>query len=145
MRLRASNPNDNDLLFDVWYRAVKTTHDFISEQDLRYFSELVREHYLPEHQFTVVIDDDERPFGFLGMTGSNVDALFIDPNRHGHGAGRALLEHAMQMCPDGLTVDVNEGNGQAVRFYEYMGFRTVKRSPLDGSGKPYPILHMRRP
>lgn len=39
-------------------------------------------------------------------------------------------------------VDVNEQNEQALGFYEHHGFKTIGRSELDASGKPYPILHM---
>jgi putative acetyltransferase len=39
-------------------------------------------------------------------------------------------------------VDVNEQNEQALGFYRHLGFEVVGRSPLDGQGKPYPLLHM---
>ncbi len=41
------------------------------------------------------------------------------------------------------------GVGYAIRieqvagFYEYMGFKTYKRTELDEQGNPYPILYMR--
>lgn len=41
-------------------------------------------------------------------------------------------------------VDVNEENPEAIGFYEHFGFKLIGRSELDGSGKPYPILHMER-
>jgi putative acetyltransferase len=43
-----------------------------------------------------------------------------------------------------LTVDVNEQNEPARRFYEALGFVAAGRSPLDDNGLPYPILHLRR-
>jgi hypothetical protein len=30
-------------------------------------------------------------------------------------------------------------------FYAALGFRVVGRSPLDDGGRPFPLLHMRRP
>lgn len=41
-----------------------------------------------------------------------------------------------------IKVDVNEQNNHALGFYEHIGFKVVGRSPLDGQGEPYPILHM---
>ena len=38
---------------------------------------------------------------------------------------------------------VNEQNLNSKGFYEYMGFRTFKRTKLDEHGNPYPILYMR--
>jgi putative acetyltransferase len=42
-----------------------------------------------------------------------------------------------------MTTDVNEQNGQAVGFYKRMGFTATGRSPLDGQGRPYPLLHLK--
>lgn len=39
-------------------------------------------------------------------------------------------------------VDVNEQNEQALGFYRRLGFAQVGRSPLDGEGRPYPLLHL---
>jgi putative acetyltransferase len=54
-----------------------------------------------------------------------------------------LLTYAVTTL--GATIlDVNEQNEQALGFYLRMGFEVVGRSPLDGMGKPYPLLHMRK-
>ncbi|RKF18003.1 GNAT family N-acetyltransferase [Alginatibacterium sediminis] len=39
-------------------------------------------------------------------------------------------------------VDVNEQNPEAISFYIHLGFKVVNRSPLDGQGNPFPLLHM---
>lgn len=54
-----------------------------------------------------------------------------------------LLDHAARL-KGALTVDVNEQNPEAVRFYEALGFELVGRSPVDDAGRPFPILHMRQ-
>jgi putative acetyltransferase len=41
-----------------------------------------------------------------------------------------------------LRVDVNEGNPGALAFYRRLGFTQTGRSPLDGAGRPYPLLHL---
>ena len=73
----------------------------------------------------------------------SVEALFLDPQIHRQGCGRRLLQHARGLKGQ-LTVDVNEQNPAAVRFYEACGFVVEGRSPLDSSGLPFPILHMRQ-
>ena len=40
-------------------------------------------------------------------------------------------------------VDVNEQNPKALGFYLKQGFAVAGRSPLDGGGRPFPILHLR--
>lgn len=42
-----------------------------------------------------------------------------------------------------VLCDVNEQNEQAIGFYIYKGFSVAGRSELDGTGKPYPILHLK--
>ena len=121
------------------------THDFLTAQDLDEISIIVLDEYLPNAEFLVIADDDDVPYGFMGLTKNNVDSLFIDPGMRGRGAGRVLMDEAKRRFPGGLTVDVNEQNAQAVGFYECIGFRVTGRTPVDGMGKPYPILHLRWP
>jgi len=42
------------------------------------------------------------------------------------------------------AVDVNEQNEQAVAFYRRLGLEVEGRSEVDGMGKPFPLLHMRK-
>ncbi|CAO3372686.1 acetyltransferase [Azospirillum argentinense] len=139
--LRPSRPDDAPVLFDVWLAAVRSTHDFLSEEDIGFYADLVRDQYLPAAALLVATDAADRPVGFLGMSGRKIDTLFVDPAWHGRGIGRALIARALEGRPD-LTVDVNEQNGGARAFYRRLGFREVGRSALDDSGRPFPLLHL---
>ncbi|MBY8826245.1 acetyltransferase [Sphingomonas colocasiae] len=144
MRIRPSQPADADRLFQVWHDAVKATHHFLSAEDFAAIAGDVRT-YLASASFWVADDEAGQPAAFMGMTGAHIDALFVDPARHGHGIGRALTDHARHHEEDGvLTVDVNEQNDGAVAFYERIGFVRFDRSALDDAGRPYPLLHLRR-
>ena len=67
--------------------------------------------------------------------------LFIHPDWRGQGIGKLLLNYAVNDM--GATkLDVNEQNPLAVGFYEHLGFKVTGRSPVDGMGKPFPLLHM---
>ena len=95
--------------------------------------------------------DDVRHIGFLltpsfsalGLAAA-IEALFIDPSRRGEGGGTSMVEQAQRLARGVLTVDVNEQNESARRFYERRGFAVTGRSPTDSGGRPFPILHMRR-
>lgn len=141
LKVRGSEAADVARLMDIWRRSVLATHDFLSPEDFRAIEQIVAEAYLPHAQFWVASDDEAGPVGFMGLTGSHVDSLFVDPDVRGQGVGRMLLAHAQQAC-GALTVDVNEQNAQAVGFYRRMGFEATGRSELDGDGRPYPLLHM---
>lgn len=137
--IRRPRADEQDRLFAIWAAAVDATHHFLLPEDRAFFAGLVRDAYLP--QATLWVAAGEEPLGFLGIDGRSVEALFVDPAHHGKGIGRALLARAMEAGRP-LTVDVNEQNEGARRFYERSGFRVVGRSPLDGTGRPYPLLHM---
>ena len=129
-------------LFRIWQGAVEATHHFLAPEDFADIERLVENDYLPAAQLWVAVGDDDRPLGFMGLSGSNIDALFVDPERHGQGIGRALVAHAQAIARSGLTVDVNEQNESGAGFYERLGFRRAGRSELDDQGRPYPLLHM---
>ncbi|UKJ71879.1 acetyltransferase [Azospirillum brasilense] len=139
--IRSSRPDDAPALFAVWLAAVRSTHDFLSEEDIGFYADLVRDQYLPSAALMVAVDGDDRPVGFLGMSGCRIDTLFVDPAWHGQGIGRALVAYALD-SGQGLTVDVNEQNSAARAFYRRLGFREIGRSALDDSGRPFPLLHL---
>jgi putative acetyltransferase len=83
-------------------------------------------------------------YGFLGVAESKLEMLFLDPDLFGNGYGKQMLDFAIHRlgCE---TVDVNEQNESARRFYEKAGFQVISRSETDGGGMSYPILHMQLP
>ena len=151
---------DLERLVEVWEAAVLATHDFLREGAVDFYRPLVRQ-YVPALKVTLARDACGVIQGFIGLDDVAPDAmpeslrsvalsapvgkiemLFVHPEAHGQGAGRRLVQFA-ESCYAELLVDVNEQNTGAVGFYEHIGFERFARSPLDGQGKPYPLLHMR--
>lgn len=79
--------------------------------------------------------------GFAGADRDCLEMLFVEPCAHGIGAGRALVERAVD-CHGVARVTVNEQNPRAVDFYKHMGFRTYRRTDLDEQGDLYPLLYL---
>jgi putative acetyltransferase len=126
----------------VWEASVRETHHFVSEADILFFRPLVQK-WLPQmKELACVRDQSGAIAGFIAVNEGNVDMLFIAPAARGQGAGRQLLTHAITTY-GARTLDVNEQNEQAVGFYLRMGFEVVGRSAVDGTGKSYPLLHLR--
>jgi putative acetyltransferase len=126
---------------EVWEASVRATHHFVKDTDIEFFRPLVRNE-LPHVNLACVRDGDGAVAGFIGLAGQSIEMLFIHPDWRGQGAGRRLIQYAIDEC-DAQTLDVNEQNDQALGFYLRMGFEVVGRSELDSTGKPYPLLHMR--
>lgn len=142
IRIRSSRPEDSPRLFEIWRSAVEATHGFVAAEHLAIIDKQVREEYLPSAVLHVAVDAADRPVGFMGSAGDMIESLFVDPAYHGRGVGRRLIELA-RASGRTLTVDVNEQNTGARQFYERLGFEVIGRSELDGSGMPYPLLHLR--
>lgn len=141
MTLRASTSRDAARILDIWSRAVDATHGFLLPADRAAIGEEVKA-FLPQAPLTLAVNAADHALGFMFVHGGHMEALFIDPDHHGKGIGRALVASALALHP-ALTTDVNEQNGEALSFYRRLGFEPTGRSDLDGQGRPYPLIHLR--
>jgi len=97
---------------------------------------------LPNVLLWFAVDANDCPLAFMFICDGHMEALFVDPVAHGSGIGTALVHHGLSLNAN-MTTDVNEQNLQALSFYKNMGFRSIGRSPVDGQGRPYPIVHLK--
>jgi putative acetyltransferase len=141
--LRPAADDDRPALLRIWRRAVEATHDFLTPSDVDGIEEQVRTAALPALALTVAEGPDGALLGWVGVDGTRVEALFVDPDAHRRGVGTALLAAATAGAPR-VELDVNEQNPSALAFYERHGFVRVGRSERDGEGRPFPLLHLRR-
>lgn len=141
-QLRAASKADHTDLIEIWEASVRATHDFLPEEDIVRLKPLILEHYFDAVDLVCATDANGVLQGFCGVHDSNIEMLFIAPQTRGRGLGKILLQYAIAE-QQASKVDVNEQNGQAVEFYEAMGFAVTGRSELDGEGKPFPLLHMK--
>lgn len=132
----------HEQLVDIWLRAVRATHHFLSEEDILFFHGMVRDAALTSVEVWMAVDENREPLGFIGLDGTKIEMLFVDPEVHSRGIGRQLLHQAIQLKGTALEVDVNEQNPGAHAFYTKFGFEQKGRSELDPSGRPFPIIHM---
>lgn len=143
--IRAAAPADHAALLAIWERSVRATHEFLTEADIAELHPLVAEELASGSLELWVLTETGEACGWMGLSGSKIEALFLAPEVRGRGGGRRLVEHAQTLRGGALTVDVNEQNPEARGFYERLGFTVVARSELDGTGRPFPLLHLRRP
>ena len=149
MVIQAASPADWPALLRLWRRSVAATHAFVSRDDLDAIGRALIPCYFPAMQHIwLATDAAGRPLGFVGSRERSIEMLFLDPDVFRQGIGTALLRHACACLPPPddapVRLDVNEANEPALRFYLAQGFVVIGRSPLDGDGRPYPLLHMER-
>lgn len=129
-------------LLHVWEASVRASHAFLDEAAIDELRPFVLEAFASVRLYGLR-DAKGCWQGFLGRDGENLEMLFLHPDACGRGLGRALVDHAEAEAPL-RRVDVNEQNPAARGFYERLGFGVTGRSPLDGQGRPFPLLHMER-
>lgn len=145
--IRPAHNTERDFLHALWERSVRATHHFLTEEDIACYSSMVKELLGMDLEFWVACDEKANvPTGFmlLDLSPENewkMEGLFIDPNLRRSGIGTVLVHHA-RILKGRLLLDVNEQNSGARAFYERLGFRAVGRSPLDCTGRPFPLVHM---
>jgi len=144
VNVRRAEPYDREQLLDLWERSVRATHGFLTESDIIGLRPLVAIELASETIGWWVFEAHGAAIAFLGYANGTIEALFVDPDHQGRGAGTALVEHAQQLAGGPLSVDVNEQNDAALKFYEARGFVVIGRSPTDNAGRPFPLLHMKR-
>lgn len=141
MTIEEADKTSYSELIALWEASVRATHDFLAEEDLLMLKPLIFEQFLDAVELRVARSASGEIVGFSGVSDDKLEMLFIAPNARGEGIGTALVDHALQ-AQAVSKVDVNEQNEQALGFYQRLGFQVVGRSPVDGLGKPYPLLHM---
>lgn len=81
-------------------------------------------------------DGAEELIGFVNVdpATSYLDQLAVAPQAKGQGVAHLLLEAARRISPLGLTLDVNQENPRALRFYEGQGFVKIAEAINPRSG-----------
>lgn len=140
--VRPNRPEEGQRIVSIWRAAVAATHDFLSAED-RSAIDPEAQAYLLSTPLWVAAGPQDQPVGFMALEAGRLEALFVDPPYRGKGVGGTLVSFAAALHPV-LDTEVNAQNQQALGFYRHLGFVETSYSPLDGQGRPYPLIRMRR-
>lgn len=141
IRIQRCSEADHTTLAEIWERSVRATHSFLSEEDIRDIRAALIPLYFKSVELYCSVDDG-RITGFIGLSGNMIEMLFVDDSERGKGYGSAMIDFAISMGAD--SVDVNEQNPLALKFYIAKGFQISGRDETDSAGRPFPILHLTR-
>lgn len=129
-------------LLEVWKDSVKATHLFLSNEEIENIKKYVPEAIRGVSHLVIIENESHQPIAFMGIENKKLEMLFVKNSERGKGFGKQLLNYGIENYHIN-ELAVNEQNPNAKDFYEYMGFKTYKRTELDEQGNPYPILYMR--
>ncbi len=130
-----------DELIGVWEKSVRSSHHFLSEENLEYYRPRIRDIYFDTVDLYII--KNPNVVAFMGLSKDMVEMLFVLPSEKGKGYGSSLLTFAFEKKHI-RKIDVNEQNTEAYQFYIKRGFHAIGRNEVDADGKPYPIIHLER-
>lgn len=143
VQVKGRNPMLIRQLLDLWEDSVKSTHLFLSDDEIKSIKRYVPQALENVPVLLLAKNDAGNPVGFMGIAGQILEMLFVANEYRGQGVGKQLLQYGIENYSiNELTV--NEQNPLAKGFYEHMGFEVYKRTESDEQGNPYPLLYMKR-
>jgi putative acetyltransferase len=85
----------------------------------------------------IVAEGADALLGFVTIDASGyLDQLVVVPEQWGSPLAGTLIDEAKRVSPSGITLQVNEDNARALRFYERNGFVHAGSDVNPTSGRP---------
>lgn len=130
--IREYREEDLNGVLSAWESASKLAHPFLPEDFLEHERHNIPNLYLPNAE-TWVAEEDGRVIGFIALIGNEVGALFLDPEYHGRGVGRAMMDKARDLR-GALEVEVFRKNSVGRAFYAGYGFSLMEEKFHEPTG-----------
>jgi len=124
--IRQYQNQDLNAVLSSWENAARLAHPFMTDEFIAQARIETEEVYIPNTDIWVAELDGEVK-GFIALMGNEVGALFLQPECHGKGAGKALMDKAQKLHGD-LEVEVFKENSIGGKFYDSYGFVFLEES-----------------
>ena len=133
MRIRQYKESDLDSVLNSWEVATRLAHEFMTNDFIAQERKNVAEVYLPNTD-TWVAEIDGEVKGFIALMGNEVGAIFLQPDCHGKGIGKALMDKARELHGN-LEVEVFKRNVIGRNFYSKYGFEHLEEKFHEPTGQ----------
>jgi putative acetyltransferase len=133
VKIRQYENSDLDAVLSSWEIATRLAHPFMTDEFIAQERINVAEIYIPNTD-TWVADIDGNVEGFIALMGNEVGAIFLQPDYHGKGLGKALMDKAQELHGD-LEVEVFKENSIGRKFYSRYGFEHLEEKLHEPTGR----------
>jgi putative acetyltransferase len=133
MHIRQYEDADLEAVLSAWESATRLAHPFMTDAFIAQERKNVAELYLPNTD-TWVVELSSEVKGFIALMGNEVGAIFLQPECHGRGAGKALMDTA-QALHGNLEVEVFKANAIGRKFYARYGFEQLEEKLHEPTGQ----------
>lgn len=133
LNIRQYRVSDLNAVLDTWEVATRLAHKFMTDEFIAQERKNIADIYMPNTE-TWVAELDNEVQGFIALMGNEVGALFLQPNCHGKGIGKALMDKAQKLHGD-LEVEVFKENSIGRKFYSRYGFEFLEEKSHELTGQ----------
>lgn len=95
--------------------------------------------------WSLVAELEGRVVGYVAVTRSHIENLYVDPAAQERGIGGALLAAAEERVAGPISLRCSTANPRARSFYERSGYEVVREEAIDYHGRPFPVWFMVKP
>jgi len=133
VQIRHYQETDLESVLNSWEVATRLAHEFMTDDFIAQERKNTAEIYLPNTD-TWVAEIDGGVKGFIALMGNEVGAIFLCPDFHGKGIGKALMDKAQELHGD-LEVEVFKENAIGRNFYSKYGFEHLEEKFHEPTGQ----------
>ena len=131
--IRQYSEEDLNSVLLSWENANKIAHPFLPKPFVDKVRNDIPNLYIPNAD-TWVAEVDGKTVGFISLIGNEVGAIFVEPEFHGAGFGRALMDKARSLHKS-LELEVFKENAIGRKFYGAYGFKFMLEKEHEDTGK----------
>lgn len=131
--IRQYKVSDLEGVLDSWEVATRLAHSFMTDEFIAQERKNVAEIYIPNTD-TWVAELEGEIKGFIALMGNEVGAIFLQPNCHRRGIGKALMDKAQEIHGN-LEVEVFKVNNIGRNFYSKYGFEQLEEKLHEQTGQ----------
>ncbi len=133
VNIRQYRVSDLEAVLNSWETATRLAHPFMNDEFIAQERINVAEIYMPNTD-TWVVELEGEVKGFVALMGNEVGAIFLQPDCHGQGMGKSLMDKAQELYGD-LEVEVFKENLIGRKFYFRYGFVELAEKLHEATGQ----------
>ncbi len=131
--IRQYQASDLEKLMAAWENANNLAHPFLPENFVMQVRIDIPALYLPNAD-TWVAEVENHIVGFIALIGNEVGAMFLQPDHHGQGIGKMMMDKAQELHGY-LELEVFKKNSIGRQFYSKYGFELLEEKTHEPTGE----------